>query len=166
MARCRVARQPQRCYAVTPTDLAVAAVAIERAPLASQLQPLIEDASAAIEGFSSTTAGQHLASAWSACMAGNGYHYNSPQDAQTAFENNRCVTSLEIATRMADLNCDTTVGLTRARSEYEETKLGTWLTQHTANITTVTDTIQAAQQELAARRLALSGQGADALQHP
>ena len=88
----------------------------------------------AVTGWSETAEGRAKLAEWSACMANAGYDYSSPDEARANFEQTPTLTERELAARLADLDCDLEVGLTHARSAYEESAARRWIANNEALI--------------------------------
>jgi hypothetical protein len=91
------------------------------------VQTVVQDFDEAVNGWSDTEEGVTTLAAWSACMADAGYDYSTPDEARAIFEQKPRLTDEELATRLTDLDCDLEVGLTRARSAYEESAARRWI---------------------------------------
>lgn len=97
--------------------------------------------------------------AWSACMRTRGYDYANPEAPLGEFSDDATVSPTELATRMADLDCDRDVGLTQSRSNREQELVSRWesanaLRAHDLEI--LTDQVQ---REVATRTEQLRSQG-------
>ena len=88
---------------------------------------IVAGASAAIDGYAATDDGRRSVNQWAQCMSGQGYTYTTPLDPDTEFSGSDGPTQDEIRVRMADLACDRQVGLTAARSSYEQAGFAEWL---------------------------------------
>jgi len=78
-----------------------------------------------------------LVGRWSRCMANAGYSFTSPDEARGVFSEKPTVSAIEIATRMADLACDRSIGLTVARSKGERVDLEAWAVKNEGAIETI-----------------------------
>lgn len=73
--------------------------------------------------YETTSEYQALVKNWSSCMDDSGYSYTSPLEANTEFSGAEDITSKEIRIRLADLECDERIGLTKNRSIFEQERL-------------------------------------------
>lgn len=124
---------------------------------------ILGQVSGAIDGFATTTEGIAMLAAWSECMTDQGYHYANPGEADTQFSGNDKVSDDEIRVRLADLDCDTSVGLTAARSEYETNALEQWADANATTTSDYADLLAMAEQQVTERREQLITAGAEAL---
>lgn len=87
--------------------------------LAEDISRLRNDPLTRMSGWVTTDAYQRLVAEWSGCMAELGYSFGSPDDALRISSEGGSPSNDEVATRLADIDCDVEVGFTAARSEYE-----------------------------------------------
>jgi len=128
----------------------------------TQLDALVQSATNAVDGFSATKISEQLIQKWSTCMRTRGYEYANPEEPLLRYSDG-ALSSTEVATRLADLACDAEVGLTRARSEYEQGRLDRWLEANAEQIESVIAATAAAQVEAEQRSLDLTERGVAAL---
>ena len=91
------------------------------------VQTAVQPFDEVVNGWSDTEEGRATLAEWSACMADAGYDYARPEEARAIFEQKPRLTDEELATRLTDLDCDLEVGLTHARSIYEESAARRWI---------------------------------------
>ncbi len=95
-------------------------------PLFSSAQQLLNSLDSAIDGFFTSEVGRQRIDEWYKCMSATGYsEFDSPMTAQVHFLSHDS-SSVEINLRLADLQCDRSVGLTTSRSEWEGARFETW----------------------------------------
>lgn len=80
----------------------------------------------AIAGFRDSEIGSTVTSQWAACMADKGQLFTSRSDAFDAYADKQTISAPEIETRLADLDCDLTVGYTQQQHDWEQAQIDTW----------------------------------------
>lgn len=120
--------------------------------LADDFDFIVNDVSTTISGFDATSEATRLLRDWSACMEEQGYDYQSPDDPLTEFGNNAEIGEDELRVRLADLECDTDVGLTAARSSYEGERFEAWLDRNAEIVREYESSLSAAKLEVTSRR--------------
>ena len=84
--------------------------------------------------------------------------------ADTEFSDEDHVSPRELAVRLADLDCDVTVGLTRDRSLDQAEKLHTWLDRNAETVLQLRNLLVDAEAEIVRRTDDLARRGVRALQ--
>ncbi len=138
--------------------------ASEALAFSDRFNELVVGADAATSGFETTVQGATLLSEWSQCMAEDGYSYRFPGQAALEFNADAEVTDEELRVRRSDLECDQSVGLTEARSRFEQEAVQQWAEDNAEAIDEVTAILQAAQLVVADRREALAAEGPSVLE--
>ena len=95
-----------------------------------QVQRLVSDLSSTISGFEGSADGLPIVQSWSACMQRSGYEFASPLDADTTYSGKGEISAQERRVRLADLDCDVGVGLTKSRSAWESARIEQWQAAH------------------------------------
>jgi hypothetical protein len=85
---------------------------------------------AAVNGWAATVTGKTKTREWAACMSDRGYLYTDPDQPRAEFGEGQTLSEREVETRLADLDCDVSVGMTAARSAYEEAAAQEWIATH------------------------------------
>lgn len=95
---------------------------------------LMATLSQSVSGFWGSRTALALSIEWSACMAQSGYRFESPLDPLRQYAGAPTITRQERSTRMADLACDEKVGLTVARSSWEQASFDEWTNANSLNL--------------------------------
>lgn len=130
---------------------------------AEQFDFIVNEVSTVIAGFGGTGEGLELLAEWSSCMDDQGYDYRTPDDPLREFSGDEKVGEKEIRVRLADLQCDTDVGLTQARSRYETKLFEEWLDLNAEIVNGYETSLANAKAEISARRARLDSDGVRAL---
>lgn len=96
-------------------------------------------------------------------MRDRGYDYASPEEPALEYSDDAEVTESEISTRIADLECDSEVGMTRARSEAEAELIADWADANATRIAEIDELNTQVIDHLANRAARLHREGVDAL---
>lgn len=104
----------------------------------SEAEPLRNGLGSAIVGFDVSDAGSDATQAWSTCMADKGRHYDSPDEAWIEFVERPTITDREISVRLDDLACDSSVGFTQARHDWQQKRVDDWMTNNATVIARLT----------------------------
>jgi hypothetical protein len=94
---------------------------------------------AAIDRWASTTDARTTTNAWSACMSERGYDYVDPDEPRRKYGEAATLTDVEVATRLADIDCDIQVRLTETRKAWEEAAADAWIGDHSTQVAALTD---------------------------
>jgi hypothetical protein len=135
----------------------------EMASLSDDLTAITSDVGEVIGGYATTPESLAHVASWSQCMHERGYDYATPVDASLPFSDQPSISDEERTTRMADLACDTQVGLTQARSTEESAAVDQWVADHAVQIQDIEQRIANVQTEIANRVAALDADGVEAL---
>jgi hypothetical protein len=96
-----------------------------------QTGPLVSDAlSAANDRVEASARYRSLNEAWATCMAGKGYKYNEPADPLAQYAQAGSITKAEVATRIADQNCQAKVSYVRTVSVLRNAEIAPWVEEH------------------------------------
>jgi len=117
-------------------------------PVSQVAQELLNSLYDAVDGYQTTPEGQGVVAAWAQCMQDRGFDLKSPQEGTDRFAGAAEVTSEELATRAADLQCDRITGLTEAQSAWERQRFERWQQDFAAQWNDFTQLIDAATQAL------------------
>ena len=101
--------------------------------------------------YVTTPDGQDHVEAWASCMHEHGYQYDNQIDPNTEYSGQDRISDKEIATRLTDIECDESVGLTAARSDYETQQIDQWVDEHNELIDGIRKLTTAGERELADR---------------
>ena len=112
---------------------------------AAALLRSLEDA---VLGFDGSRAGLDLMASWSRCMAQSGWRFSSQAEAARRFAGTGKIQPDELKVRSADLLCDKSVGLTKARSSWERSRLDSWLAKNSAAWSALQGELRSAEKAL------------------
>lgn len=110
-----------------------------------------------IAGFPESQPGSDVTSQWAACMADSGYPFTSPSEARNAFAGRPTISTREIETRLADLDCDLAVGYTQQQHDWEQTQIDIWRDSEQATIADAVAQLQLADDEIIATETIVYG---------
>lgn len=136
---------------------AISAWSEAQGALTREVDEVVVDAGLSSPEISSTI------STWSECMASGGYEYAAPSDAWTEFGLSPTPTQDEIAVRLADLECDRDVGLTRRRSELEQRAIEDWTLENESRLGELRVLMSAAEEEVLDLTSLMSSEGLESL---
>lgn len=112
---------------------------------------LIRSVESGMERFETTQQYASLIGAWSQCMSDRGYSYETRLDAAGAFDERPRIEQDELDVRLADLDCDLGVGLTRAMSEFQRGQAEQLVDQNAAAVDELDGLYQEAFDEVLQR---------------
>ncbi|MEN9506367.1 MAG: hypothetical protein RI958_2293 [Actinomycetota bacterium] len=116
--------------------------------LADDVSRLRNDPLTRMSGWVTTDEYKRLVDEWSTCMAQRGYTFGSPDDALSTSGEGGDPSDAEVATRLADINCDTAVGLTAERSEFETQVAEQWADENAEAVSEMRSRIAAVTERL------------------
>lgn len=97
----------------------------------AKLDRSVSDAlSAANDRVEASAEYRSLNEAWATCMAGKGYKYNEPADPLAQYAQAGSITKAEVATRIADQNCQAKVSYVRTVSVLRNAEIAPWVEEH------------------------------------
>lgn len=97
----------------------------------AKLDRSVSDAlSAANDRVEASARYRSLNEAWATCMAGKGYKYNEPADPLAQYAQAGSITKAEVATRIADQNCQAKVSYVRTVSVLRNAEIAPWVEEH------------------------------------
>lgn len=102
-------------------------------------EPVRNGLAQATVGFDTSDAGTQAAREWSSCMANKGHNYDRPEDPWREFNERQTIADEEISIRLTDLDCDTAVGYTQARHEWEQQRVDAWMEDNADDVNRLTD---------------------------
>lgn len=83
-----------------------------------------------LTGFEANDASREVTQAWALCTGNAGYNYRRKNDPILLYQDAVTITEIEIATRLADLDCDIQVGYTQAQHDWEAPRVAGWETSN------------------------------------
>ncbi|MGK2887354.1 MAG: hypothetical protein ACSLE8_21705 [Rhodococcus sp. (in: high G+C Gram-positive bacteria)] len=113
--------------------------------------------------YVATPDGQDHVEAWASCMHDHGYQYDKQIDPNTEYGGQDRISDKEIATRITDIECDESVGLTAARSDHETQQINQWVDDHNELIDSIRKLTTSGEKELADRLADLVKNGSSVL---
>lgn len=98
--------------------------------IADAFDSAIIDFDESVNGWAQTSVSRTKSGEWATCMRGRGYDYSDPAEPRAEYGDDPTLTDAEVTTRLDDLACDKEVGLSEARSAYEQSVADEWIATH------------------------------------
>lgn len=117
-------------------------------PVFSKIQATFDALLSAVSGYDASSGGIRLTGLWSQCMKDRGYDFASPGAARDEYAGKESIAPDELRVRLADLECDQTVGLTVDRSCWERVQFESWKSKNSAAWIATLDDVAKAQRDL------------------
>lgn len=89
--------------------------------------------------FATSEEGVAVTLRWAECMSEHGYDYAAPVEPMRQFGGREEIGSDEITVRLADLECDKTVGYTETQFAWEAAVVQEWTADHEAELTALAE---------------------------
>lgn len=118
-------------------------------PLFEPLRASLNSFAEAIDAWSSQPESKNASEAWSSCMSERGISASTPEDLRVRFLDLPKPSKDELDTRLIDLSCDKSVGLTAQRSAWQTQSAKAWIDNHSTEFSELERIGQAVSERLA-----------------